>query len=105
MAMQLPYPYRAMRLAKILTLEKLARSGSEANRLILQGSVYVGGCELGCDFFTTGKCSCDGWKKVTSPIEEIESGLAVKVGSGHWRLMNKIDGTGWDQVKGIGRAP
>jgi predicted rRNA methylase YqxC with S4 and FtsJ domains len=94
-----------MRLAKILVAEKMARSGSEANRLILQGAVYVGGCEPDCELLDTGKCSCDGWKKVTSPIEEIESGVAVKVGSGMWRLMNKIDGTGWDQVKGIGRAP
>jgi predicted rRNA methylase YqxC with S4 and FtsJ domains len=94
-----------MRLAKILVAAKMARSGSEANRFILQGAVYVGGCEPDCEFFSIGKCSCDGWRKVTSPIEEIESGLAVKVGSGHWRLMNKIDGSGWDQVNGVGRAP
>jgi predicted rRNA methylase YqxC with S4 and FtsJ domains len=105
MVTQLPYAYGVMRLAKILVSEKLARSGSEANRLIAQGAVSVGGCAPDCDFFATGKCSCGGWKKVTSPIEEIESGLAVKVGTGLWRIVNKIDGTGWDQVNGIGRAP
>jgi S4 domain len=94
-----------MKLAKILVAEKMVRSGSEANRMILQGAVYVGGCAEDCDFFTTGKCSCGGWNKVTSPTAEIAPGLAVKIGTGHWRLMNRLEGTGWDQVKGIGRAP
>ena len=74
----------------------LARSGTEANRLIKQG-VYVGGCTKDCGFFTSGKCDCGGWKKVTNPLEEIEKGLVVKVGNGNWRLMNR-EGGGWDQV-------
>ena len=94
-----------MRLSKILTEIKLARSGSEAVRIIRQGAVSVGGCSSDCEFFIKGNCSCLGWRKVTDPLQEIESGIAIKVGSGLWRLMNRIEGSGWDQVNGIGRAP
>ena len=94
-----------MKLAKILVSEGMARSGSEALRLIQQGSVSVGGCKESCEFFTIGKCSCGGWEKKINPTEEITSGMAVKVGSGHWRLMNRIQGAGWDQVRGVGRVP
>jgi hypothetical protein len=94
-----------MRLGKVLTVTNLARSGSEATRLIKQGAVSVGGCDPDCEFFDTGKCSCGGWKKVTNPVEEVEAGLAVKVGDGNYRLMNKLEGTGWDQVKGVARVP
>jgi hypothetical protein len=98
------YTY-VMRLGKVLTETKLARSRSEATRLIKQGAVSVGGCEPGCGFFDTGRCSCGGWRKVTNPVEEVEAGLSVKVGDGSYRLMNKLEGTGWDQVKGIARVP
>jgi hypothetical protein len=94
-----------MRIGKVLTETQLARSGSEATRLIKQGAISVGGCDPDCEFFTTGKCSCGGWRKVTNPVEEVEAGLAVKVGDGRWRLMNKLEGTGWDQVNGIARVP
>jgi predicted rRNA methylase YqxC with S4 and FtsJ domains len=96
-----------MRLGKVLTETGLARSGSEATRLIKQGAVTVGGCDPNCTFFDTGKCSCGGWRKVTNPLEEVESGLAVKVGDGNWRMMNRLDvgGAGWDQVKGIAQVP
>jgi predicted rRNA methylase YqxC with S4 and FtsJ domains len=94
-----------MRLGKVLTETKLARSGSEATRLIKQGAVSVGGCKPNCEFLETGKCTCDGWTKVLNPVAEIEVGLAVKVGDGNWRLMNRLDGAGWDQVKGIATVP
>lgn len=98
------YTY-TVRLGKVLTETKLARSGSEATRLIKQGAVSVGGCKPDCAFLDTGKCTCDGWTKVLNPVLEIEVGLAVRVGDGRWRLMNKLEGTGWDQVKGIARVP
>jgi hypothetical protein len=93
------------RLGKVLTETKLARSGSEATRLIKQGAVSVGGCEEDCMFRNTGNCSCKGWRKITDPVAMVESGLAVKIGSGLWRLMNRAMGEGWDQVNGIGRVP
>src|SRR5579863_2504457 len=93
------------RLYKILVEEKLVRSRTEAERLIRQGAVSVGGCDPECTFFTTGKCTCGGWRKVTKVTEEIEVGLAVKVGNGSWRVMNRIDGKqGYDLVNGIGRS-
>ena len=93
------------RLYEIMVKEKLARSRTEAERLIRQGAVSVGGCDPNCPFFTTGKCTCDGWRKVTKVTEEIAVGLAVKVGNGMWRLMTRVDGSqGFDQVKGIGRS-
>lgn len=94
-----------MRLVKVLTETKLARSGAEAVRLIRQGAVTVGGCSPDCQFIHIGVCTCDGWKKIIDPIAEIESGLAVKVGTGHWRLMTRTGKVGWDQVKGVGRVP
>jgi len=94
-----------MRLYQILVAEKLVRSRTEAERLIRQGGVSVGGCDPDCSFFTTGKCSCGGWRKITNVTEEIEVGLAVKVGNGNWRVMKRLDGTvGFDLVKGIGRS-
>jgi S4 domain len=92
------------RLYKILVEEKLVRSRTEAERLIRQGAVSVGGCDPECTFFTTGKCTCGGWRKVTKVTEEIEVGLAVKVSSGLWRVMNRLDGPGYDLVNGIGRS-
>ena len=94
-----------MKLYKILVAEKLVRSRTEGERLIRQGAVSVGGCAPGCPFFTTGACTCDGWQKVTNPVEEIEVGLAVKVGTGLWRVMPRIDNrAGVDLVNGIGRS-
>lgn len=92
------------RLYKILVEEKLVRSRTEAERLIRQGAVSVGGCDPECTFFTTGKCTCGGWRKVTKVTEEIEVGLAVKVSNGLWRVMNRLDGPGYDLVNGIGRS-
>lgn len=79
------------RLYKILVEEKLVRSRTEAERIIKQGAVSVGGCAPDCLFFTTGKCSCHGWRKVTKATEEIEIGLAVKIGHGNWRVMTRLD--------------
>lgn len=94
-----------MRLYEILVEEKLVRSRTEAERMIRQGAIWVGGCDPDCDFFTTGKCTCKGWQKITKATEEIAVGLAIKVGSGNWRVMPRLDGQpGYDQVKGIGRS-
>lgn len=93
------------RLYKILVDERLVRSRTEAERLIRQGAVSVGGCDPDCSFFTTGKCTCNGWRKITKATEEIEVGFAVKVGTGFWRLMPRLDGNpGYDMVNGIGRS-
>lgn len=93
-----------MKLFRILVERKLARSGGEATRLIKQGAVMVGGCELDCQFFATGKCSCGGWNKITDPIMEIAPGTCVKVGTGLWRCIPKLEGKGYDQVNGIARV-
>jgi len=93
------------RLYKILVEEKLVRSRTEAERIIRQGGVSVGGCDPDCTFFTTGKCTCGGWRKVTKATEEIAVGEAVKIGNGHWRVMTRLDGNpGFDLVNGIGRS-
>jgi hypothetical protein len=93
-----------MRLYQILVEQKLVRSRTEAERFIRQGSVSVGGCDPDCEFFTTGRCKCGGWRKVTKPTEEIEVGLAVKIGNGLWRVMPRLEGAGFDLVNGIGRS-
>lgn len=94
-----------MRLYEILVSEKMVRSRTEADRMIKQGAVSVGGCDSDCSFFSTGRCACGGWRKVTKVTEEIEVGMAVKIGSGNWRVMTRLDGTvGFDMVKGIGRS-
>lgn len=91
---------------KVLVVTELARSGSEANRLIKQGAVQVGGCQPDCTFFSTGKCVCGGWTKVTNPAAEIESGMCVKIGNGLYRTVARIDGTsGFDQLKGVAKVP
>jgi hypothetical protein len=92
------------RLYKILVDEGLVRSRTEAERFIRQGSVSVGGCEPDCSFFSTGKCTCGGWRKVTKATEEIPVGWAVKVGTGFYRVMTAVDRPGYDVVKGIGRS-
>lgn len=84
----------------------LARSVSEANRLVKQGAVLVGGCKPDCTFFTTGSCTCGGWEKVTNPAQDISPGTCVKVGTGFGRTVAKIDGTsGFDQLKGVAKVP
>jgi hypothetical protein len=94
-----------MRIGKALTVAKLARSGAEAARLVKQGAISIGGCKPECSFFDTGGCDCGGWEKVTDPLREIEAGVCIKVGKGFYRLVNRLDGAGWDQVNGIGRVP
>lgn len=97
-----------MKLALVLTSSGLARSNGEAARLIKQGAVTVGGCATTCDWFTTGKCSCGGWEKITDPRADVAAGLAVKVGSGNWRVMTRDNqgkpGPVYDQVPGITRV-
>lgn len=94
-----------MKISKLLVVTGLARTGGEANRLVKQGAVQVGGCDPDCSFFNTGRCACGGWEKVVNPVEDVQSGMAVKVGTGMWRLLPRIDGQqGFDQVPGVARA-
>lgn len=83
----------------------MARSGSEASRLVKQGAVQVGGCSPDCTWFNTGRCACGGWQRMTDPVAEVAGGDAIKVGTGMWRLLKKDGSHGFDQVPGVGRVP
>lgn len=90
----------------ILELElDLARSRGEAQRLIKQGSIMVGGCISPCNKrlfpFT---CSCGGWRKITNPAEEIAGGEVIRIKDGSWRLLAGDHGK-MDQLPGIGWVP
>src|ERR1700678_2888933 len=90
-----------------MTALKIARSGSEAQRMIKQGSVLVGGCIPPCNGrIPPYHCTCNGWRKVTDPAEDISAGQVVRVKDGNWRLMNRLDNaSGFEQVRGIGWVP
>jgi predicted rRNA methylase YqxC with S4 and FtsJ domains len=96
-----------MRLAKVLTTLKMAQSGSEAQRLIKQGAVLVGGCIPPCNGrMPPYKCVCDGWKKITNPGEDVAAGQVVRIGDGNYRMIKRLDGTaGYDMFIGIGCVP
>ncbi len=94
-----------MRITKALTGLKLARSNSEAYRLVKQGAVRAGGCTPGCDFINTGVCHCGGWRRITDPKDEVRSGEVVKIGKGAWRLLSPMDDQGSMYARGIGRVP
>lgn len=95
-----------MKLAKALTELKMARSGAEAQRLIKQGAVLVGGCVPPCNArLAPFKCVCDGWRKITNPTEEVKPGEVVRVGDGNWRLLKAEGSSKFDQIPGIGWVP
>ena len=96
-----------MRLVKALTALRIARSGSEAQRFIKQGAIWVGGWIPPCNGrMPPYKCTCGGWRKVTNPTEDIPAGQVVRLSEGNWRLMNSLDGSSsFDQVPGIGWVP
>ena len=95
-----------MQLDKVLFSQKLARSRTEAQRLIRQGAVSAGACDPTCSFFKTGKCDCGGWTKITDPQEDINPGWCVKVGNGFGRTVARIDGRpGFDQLNGVCKVP
>ena len=95
-----------MRLAKAVTSLNMARSGAEANRLIKQGSILVGGCITLCNArIEPFKCTCNGWKKITNPVEEIDDGTVIRIKDGSWRVLPKDGKPGFDQLPGIGRIP
>jgi hypothetical protein len=114
-----------MKLSKALTETGMARSGAEAQRLVKQGAVLVGGCIPPCNMrrccgdneeshlgepcplpvSMQFKCTCENWRKVTNPIEEIDSGEVMRIGDGGWRLLKREGVTGFDQVPGIARFP
>jgi hypothetical protein len=92
-----------MKLVKALVLLNIARSGTEANRLVKQGSVWFGGCIPPCNSrIAPFKCTCDGWKKSINPIEEVSAGQVIRIKDGSWRLLTREDGKqGFDSVPGI----
>lgn len=94
-----------MKLDKVLVDQKLARSRAEAQRLIKQGAVSVGGCAADCTFFKTGNCTCGGWEKTTDTQDDIPSGWCVKIGKGFWRRVPKLEGEGFDQLNGVCKVP
>jgi hypothetical protein len=96
-----------MKLVKALTELKMARSGAEANRLVKQGSVWIGGCTPPCNARVFPfKCTCNGWHKATSPTEDVPVGQVIRIKDGSWRLLTRMDGSqGFDQVPGINRVP
>ena len=119
-----------MKLVKALTALKMARSGAEANRMVKEGSVWVGGCAPPCNarkccgdhaklhegqpcplpVSMQYKCNCDGWRKATNPTEDVQPGVVVRVKDGSNRLLVRegatgANGTVYDQVSGIGWVP
>lgn len=94
-----------MKLFRVLSSQGLARSNAEAQRLVKSGAVRVGGCSADCDFFHTGNCNCGGWERITDPTQEIAQGLVVKVGTGFWRLVTKMESRGFDQLPGVCWVP
>ena len=89
-----------MKIRDILTTQGMARSGAEADRLCKQGSVRVLKAECQGGF----PIDPEQWRKVLDPREEIESGLPIIVGTGHWRLVSRNGQQGYDQLRGVGRA-
>ena len=96
-----------MKLVKALVLLNIARSGSEANRLVKQGSVWIGGCIEPCNArIFPFKCVCNGWHKSTNPNEDVLSEQVIRIKDGSWRLLTREDGqNGFDLLRGIGRVP
>ena len=103
------YTSGIMRLIKALVVTKMARSGSEAQRFVKQGAVWIGtGCTPECEFRRISfRCTCGGQRKATDPTEDLAAGTLLRVGDGNWRLMKpRVDGKdGFDQVPGVGRVP
>jgi hypothetical protein len=96
-----------MKLVKALVSLNMARSNAEANRLVKQGSVWIGGCIPPCNArMAPYKCTCNGWHKSTNPTEEVSPGIVIRIKDGSWRLLAREDGrNGFDQIPGIGRVP
>lgn len=93
-----------MKLAKALVALNMARTGGEAQRLVKQGSILVGGCIPPCNArLHPYTCNCGGWRKVTNPTEEIKPDEVIRIGSGNWRFVK--DDKKFDQLPGIGWCP
>ena len=94
-----------MKLFKALVSLEMARSNAEAQRLVKQGSVWVGGCIAPCNARKFPfKCTCSGWRKVVNPTEEIKIHEVIRIKDGSFRLMTRDDGVaGFDSLRGIGR--
>ena len=92
-----------MKLNQALVNLEMARSVTEATRLVKQGSVSFGGCSKDCGFFDTGKCDCGGWAKATSPVQEVDHAVVIKVSKGFWRIVERDGRQGFDQLRGVGR--
>jgi len=89
-----------MKLKDVLVQHGMARSNAEADRFCKQGSVRVlrDGCEGG---FPIDK---ERWEKVLDSRTEIRENVPVIVGSGLWRCVPRLEGAGFDQLQGVGRA-
>jgi hypothetical protein len=119
-----------MKIVKALTALKMARSGSEATRMVKEGSVWVGGCTPPCNprrccgdharlhpgqlcplpIFLQYKCHCNGWRKANNPTEDVPAGTVLRVKDGSLRLLVrdgavKSSGTVYDSIQGIGWVP
>lgn len=84
----------------------MARSGGEAQRLVQQGGVWVGGCIPPCNArMSPFKCTCNGWHKSLNPTENISAGTVLRLGDGSWRLLIRKGSSAFDQLCGIGHVP
>ena len=95
-----------MKLSKALVETEMARSGAEAQRLVKQGGVLVGGCIPPCNMRQSPyKCTCGGWRKIVNPVEDVQTGEVMRVGDGSWRLLSREGAQGFDQIRGIAWVP
>lgn len=86
----------AVRVVRALVTLGLARSNSEAQRLIKAGAVWAGDRT----FDESGEVD---WRKIMYAGESVFTGDVLRIGKhGNWRLENKLTGeSGFDQLPGI----
>lgn len=89
-----------MKLREVLTTQNMARSNSEADRLIKQGSVRILKSECAGGF----PINKEEWQKITDPRFEPDAGTPVIVSNGMWRVVTRDGAVGFDQLRGVGRT-
>lgn len=95
-----------MKLAKALVAMGMARSGAEAQRLVKQRAVKIGGCIPPCNMrLPPYECSCNGWSIEINPAKDVPAGVVLRIGSGDYRLLKREGQQGFDVVPGIGWVP